>query len=239
MAIELLKDAKLKGYLLDEALVTLLTNRLPKFMNPAGSSRLIMFLRSAKEAIAKAEEHGIVVPESVFNEVTNILVRNGFFQDAIAFWAEVSRTHSATVRPTVVNLTILLKAYIGIKEPDGIIWITKMLSVNQIVPDARMKHILKNTRQILRKMKLSPRLEAFLQAVEEAYAIYATIRGYDQKDRNDARNKTLEIMERAVALDAQYSYREREKNNNWDDFGDTSTDLDDPDPFDLEPTVEC
>ncbi|KAG4027106.1 hypothetical protein MFRU_033g00760 [Monilinia fructicola] len=238
MAIELLKDAKLKGYLLDEALVTLLTNRLPKFMNPAGSSRLIMFLRSAKEAIAKAEEHGIVVPESVFNEVTNILVRNGFFQDAIAFWAEVSRTHSATVRPTVVNLTILLKAYIGIKEPDGIIWITKMLSVNQIVPDARMKRILKNTRQILRKMKLSPRLEAFLQAVEEAYAIYATIRGYDQKDRNDARNKTLEIMERAVALDAQYSYRERE-NNNWDDFGDTSTDLDDPDPFDLEQTVEC
>ncbi|QSZ31106.1 hypothetical protein DSL72_000667 [Monilinia vaccinii-corymbosi] len=234
MAVELLRDAKMKGYPLDNALVTLLTYRLPTFMDSAGSSRLVMFLRSAKEAIAKAEEHGIAVPESVFNEVTNILVRNGFFRDAIAFWTEASRTHSTVVRPSVVSLTILLKAYIGIKEPGGIIWITKMLSVHQIIPDARMKQILKNTRQTLRKLKLNSRLSTFRQAVEEAYAIYVMIRGDDQEDRKDARNKTLEIMERAMTLDAQHSYQEQEINN-WDDFKDESTNSGDPSQYDLEP----
>ncbi|KAI9645278.1 hypothetical protein NHQ30_006013 [Ciborinia camelliae] len=217
-AIQLLRDAKLKGYHLDDALVTLLTHRLPKFMGPAGSSRLIMFLSSAREAIANAEEHGMTIPESVFNEVTNILVRNGFFQDAISFWTEASRTHSATVRPSVVSLTILLKAFIGIKESSGIIWITKMLSVNQIVPDARMKGILKNTRQVLRKMELSPKLRSFLRAVEEAHAIFVMVRGVDQESRKEARNQTLEIMEKAIALDTHKSSSSEPEINNWDNY---------------------
>ncbi|ESZ94186.1 hypothetical protein SBOR_5412 [Sclerotinia borealis F-4128] len=229
MALQLIRDAKLKGYSLDDALITILTHRLPKFMESAGSSRLIKFLTSAREAIAKAQEYGITVPQYVFNEVTNILVQNGYFQDAIAFWAEMSRTYSATVRPDVVSLTILLKAYIGIKESSGIIWITKMLSVNQIVPDARMKQILKNTRTILRKEKLSSRLSSFLQVIEEAFLIYAMIRGEDQKDRKDARGKTLEIMDRA--LDAQRSVSEQDitpetqEIDNWDEFDDESTNL--------------
>ncbi|CCD55636.1 hypothetical protein BofuT4_P154480.1 [Botrytis cinerea T4] len=236
MAIELLKDAKRKGYLLDDALVTLLTHRLPNFMERVGSSRLIMFLTSAREAITKAEEHGLIVPEPVFNEVTNILVQNGYFRDAIAFWTEVSQTHSATVQPNVINLTILLKAYIGMKEPRGIVWITNMLSVHRVVPDPRMKSILKNTRTSLRKRKLGPRLNTFLQAIEEAHTIFAMMRGDDQKDRKDARNKTLEIMERAMALDAQKS-QSQEEINNWDDFEDENMNLDEQDGYEPEPVA--
>ncbi|KAK6614810.1 hypothetical protein H4I96_01131 [Botrytis cinerea] len=236
MAIELLKDAKRKGYLLDDALVTLLTHRLSNFMERVGSSRLIMFLTSAREAITKAEEHGLIVPEPVFNEVTNILVQNGYFRDAIAFWTEVSQTHSATVQPNVINLTILLKAYIGMKEPRGIVWITNMLSVHRVVPDPRMKSILKNTRTSLRKRKLGPRLNTFLQAIEEAHTIFAMMRGDDQKDRKDARNKTLEIMERAMALDAQKS-QSQEEINNWDDFEDENMNLDEQDGYEPEPVA--
>ncbi|APA07363.1 hypothetical protein SS1G_13061 [Sclerotinia sclerotiorum 1980 UF-70] len=226
MAIELLREAKRKGYALDDAFITLLTHRLPKFMESAGSSRLIMFLTSAREAIAKAEDHGLTITENVFNEVTNILVKNAFFRDAIVFWTEASRTHSATVRPNVVSLTILLKAYIAIKDPSGIIWITKMLSIHQIIPDGRMRSILKNTRQILRKRKLNSRQHEFLQAVEEAFVIFAMMRENDYKEKINARSKTLEIMERAIATQKPPSEQEI---NNWDDFEEESLDLNERD----------
>lgn len=239
MAMDLLRDAKQKDYPLDNALMVLLTHRIPKFMESVGSSRLVKFMGSAREAIAAAEKNGITIPGYVFNEVTEILVRNGFFVDAIAFWTEALRTHSATVRPDVVSLTILLKAYIGIKEPGGIAWITKMLSVNQIIPDAHMKLILKNTRQQLRKRKLSPHHQKFLQAVEEAYAIFVLVRGDDLKDKMDARGKTLEIMERAMALDAKRSRVEPEEEvNNWDNFEEESMGFDEPYQYDTGPVAE-
>lgn len=251
-AVELLINAKRKGYSLDEGLITLLTHRLPKFMVGAGSSRLMMFLTSAREAITKAEQQGIIIPPSVYNEVTNILVRNGFFRDAIAFWSEVSRTHSTTYKPSIINLTILLKAYIGIHEPSGIIWITKILSMNHIAPDARMKGILKNTRTVLRNrnrdLGLNSRLKGFLRAVDEAHTIFGMMRRADLEVKRDAGRRTLEIMERALMLDGKKSEflaqgeedvekeEEEEEVNNWDHFEDEDENIhfDEPDEYDRE-----
>ncbi|PQE17933.1 pentatricopeptide repeat protein [Rutstroemia sp. NJR-2017a WRK4] len=194
-ALSLIKQAKEKGYDLSESLVTLLTYQLPRLERDYRSS-YVEFMDSVRKSINSLEERGIAVPPQVFTQVISILVNKGHLAQAIQFWTTVSHGRtSKEIKLDVVSLTVLLKAYLNLRDSPGVTWVMTMLSVNNVFPDTQLKLLLKNVRKEIRSQRPKTR---FHQVVEDAYQCVIEMRANALQDNQDAKKKTLSIMQDAL-----------------------------------------
>ncbi|KAM3084185.1 hypothetical protein ACMFMG_001713 [Clarireedia jacksonii] len=194
-ALSLIHKAKEKGYDLSEGLVTLLTYQLPRLEREYRGS-YVKFMDSVRTSISALEDRGITIPAQVFTQIISILVNKGHLSQAIQFWTTVSHGRmSKEIKLDVVSLTILLKAYLNLRDSPGVSWVMTMLTVNNIFPDTQLKTLLKNVRKEIRTQTPKTR---FHQVVEDAYRCVIELRANALQDNEDAKKKTLSIMQDAL-----------------------------------------
>jgi hypothetical protein len=195
-ALSLINQAKERGYDLSEALVTLLTYQLPRLEREHQGS-YVKFMDSVRTCISALETRGITIPVQVFTQIISILVNKGHLPQAIQFWTTVSqgRMSKGGIKLDVVSLTVLLKAYLSLRDSPGVSWVMTMLSVNNIFPDTQLKLLLKNFRKTIRAQTPKTR---FHQVVEDAYRCVIEMRADALQDNQDAKTKTLSIMQDAL-----------------------------------------
>lgn len=159
----------------------------------------------ARDTVAALEDRGITVSVRMITHTTHTLVNQGQYRQAIEFWNSISHSQKTPTSLDLPTLTVLLRAYIGVRDCVGIEWAIQMLSINSLVPDELFKRPLKAALREIRKL-----LEAnecgysdrqFYNVVKNALKSVSAMRFEAIKDKEDVKIKTIKIMEKAIEIE--------------------------------------
>ena len=202
-AIILAQDAQRKGLDISDALGAILTHQM-SMLRLDYDTKTGHIMEFARNTISALEAHGIDLPVSVVTHSVSTLERRGEHRHAIALWESVS--HHRAIPPSsidLVTLTVLLKAYIGLRSSAGISWVMDTLLANGLVPDTGFKVLLKNTRRVTSKLlqiSNSPEhITVYFKAVQQALKRVNFLRAIARKDKEYVKFKTIQIIDQAIA----------------------------------------
>jgi hypothetical protein len=154
------------------------------------------------------EDCGIKIPVEVVTHTASFLERRYQFREAIDLWNSMShRLGLQTSSFDLCTLTVLLKAYIGLYDANGVVWVIKMLSTNKLVPDTRFRLVLKNTRRemtrLLESTQASDKMYRFFDTILDAMERVDLMRADWIADKQNVRDKTIMIMQNAIDVQAR------------------------------------
>ncbi|KAG9244817.1 hypothetical protein BJ878DRAFT_504379 [Calycina marina] len=165
---------------------------------------------ATRDALAILEKNDIPPLQELgfINYPMSILVYKNRFQEAIDFWDTMTyRTARSPVVPRLEDLTLHLRAYIGLRNEKGLDWVLRMIVANKMIVDQRFKAILKNERRLegkflLNKYQCIPDDAAawWFRAIQRVLSIAKTMRLEIQEERKIAFKEMLVIMEKAMQL---------------------------------------
>jgi hypothetical protein len=162
----------------------------------------------ARNTMSAFEDCGIGIPVEVVTHTASFLERRGQFREAIDLWNSMSRRLGLqTSSFDLATLTVLLKAYIGLHDANGVLWVVKMLSMNKLIPDTRFRLLLKNTRRetahLLESTQASDRMRRFFDTILDTMQRVDLLRADWIVDKKTVRDKTIMIMQDAIDAQAR------------------------------------
>jgi hypothetical protein len=149
----------------------------------------------AQNTICSLESRGIAVPPCVITHTMSLLMRRYQYQEAKHFWDSTSHREG---RPPITidlhTLTILLRVYIGLKDPRGVEWVIETLTTENITPDRQFQQT------IVKACRAAEKLVApyFTHAVVKALNVVNELRIDGTQQKKTAKMKVLQIMESAI-----------------------------------------
>ncbi|KAL2065619.1 hypothetical protein VTL71DRAFT_3289 [Oculimacula yallundae] len=106
------------------------------------------FAVRAERAISSFVANGLEVSQMAITHTSHMLHKRGESRMAINFWDFMSRRFNIpSSKFDLATMTTLLSAYIGSIDEDGVRWVITTISTNKLVPDPRLKGILKEARK--------------------------------------------------------------------------------------------
>lgn len=219
----LVRDAQRNGLDISDALGTILAHQMSmlRLDCDAKTGHIMDF---ARNTISTLEAHGIDLPFSVLTHSVSVLERRGQYRHAIALWESMS--HHRSIPPSsidLVTLTVLLKAYIGLRSSVGITWVMDMLLANGLVPDTHFKVILKNTRnatsKFLQTSNYPDHITHYFKVVQQALKRVNVLRALARKDKEHVKLKTIQIIDQAIADQLARDGRSQETSPNLNKMG--------------------
>jgi hypothetical protein len=162
----------------------------------------------ARNTMSVFEDCGIKIPVEVVTHTASFLERRHQFREAIDLWNSMShRLGLQTSSFDLCTLTVLLKAYIGLYDANGVLWVIKMLSTNKLVPDTRFRLVLKNTRRemirLLESTQASDKMHRFFDTILDAMERVDLMRADWLADKKNVCDKTIMIMQNAIEVQAR------------------------------------
>jgi hypothetical protein len=197
------QDAQKMGVDVSQAISTIIVHQMTAMYEEGGKeSRQIPEL--AQRTVTTLEKCGMKVSPSIVMQAANILGKQGRHRLSIDVLESLShRINFQTSSFNLATLTILLKAYIGLRDHVGIQWVIKTLSANKLYPDTRFRLYLKNARRetidLLRSGRYSNYTSRFLGALVEALETTRLLREEGKEEHKNVRLKTIKIIENAIA----------------------------------------
>ena len=168
-------------------------------------SRLVTEL--TQRTVTTFEKAGLKVSPIMVTHAVSVLEKQGYNRLCVDVWNSLS--HRLNFEPSsfdLVTLTVLLKAYIGLRDHVGIQWVVKTLLANKLCPDPQFRLYLKNARRettdLLRSGEYSENMLQFLDALVEAIEATRLLREGAAEERRDVMFKTIQIIEKAIVEDA-------------------------------------
>ncbi|PMD54227.1 uncharacterized protein K444DRAFT_618685 [Hyaloscypha bicolor E] len=168
-------------------------------------SRLVTEL--TQKTVTTFEKAGLKVSPIVVTHAVSILEKRGHNRLCVDVWNSLS--HRLNFEPSsfdLFTLTVLLKAYIGLRDHVGIQWVVKTLSANKLCPDPRFRLYLKNARRettnLLRSGEYSENMLHFLDVLVEAIEATRLLREEAAEERRGVMFKTIQIIEKAIVEEA-------------------------------------
>ncbi|RDW77029.1 hypothetical protein BP6252_05082 [Coleophoma cylindrospora] len=151
-----------------------------------------------------------ILPAAV-THAANILVSRGLHQEALDLWTTVTRQQSGSRSfIDIVSLTVLVQAYIGLRDSSGVNWVIKTMKENELIPDKMFKTYLLNARQkTLRYMDKNLlyldehemiQLQQFHKTLDQAFKTAAEMKKDATKLKSNVRLETIRIMQEAVRV---------------------------------------
>ena len=154
--------------------------------------------RIARNTLSAIEDRGIRIPTRAVTHVMNILRARNQNREAIDFWESMSRRKGRTEHSLdLETLTVLLEAYIGLRDCEGINWVMHMVTVCDLAPDKRFKGVLLNAQ--IRAGKRREERE-FCDVITSALGEVKHMRFVATEDKDNVKVKTIRIMERAIEV---------------------------------------
>jgi hypothetical protein len=170
-------------------------------------SRLVAEL--AQRTVTTFEKTGLKIPQFVVTQAVSVLEKQGRNRLCVDVWNALSRRLG--LEPSsfdLITLTVLLKAYIGLRDHVGIQWVVETMSGNKICPDRRFRLYLKNARRettdLLRSGKYSENMRQLLDVLVDAIETTRLLRAEAMEERRDVKYKTIQIIEKAIAEEATW-----------------------------------
>lgn len=149
-AMDLIAESQARGLNTCSAMGPLLVAQARLVGETAGD--MGAFLKDITMAL---EKRGLQVPKSVVTTVTASFVDRAQYRRALNFWFYMHK-HNGLSDDAIdlVDLTVLLNAFLSLSDLTGISWAIGMICRNGLTPDIRLKLLLKNSRRGVRKYLL-------------------------------------------------------------------------------------
>ena len=200
----LIRDAQMSGCNIHHSISAVFVKQI-KDMNGNNDARSSRVDELARKTISTFEECGLQVPVTVVTHTASLLVSKGYCQPAIELLNSMSlRLGITSSEFDLVTLTVLLKAYIGLQDPGGVTWVVKMLSANNLTPDAHFRLLLKNTRREMTRRLQDPgcsdKMYRFLDAILDAIRCVHILRKDWVADKKAVKEKTIMIIGKAIEV---------------------------------------
>jgi len=143
----------------------------------------------------------------IATKVASVLVKRGRYRQAVELWTSLSMNNALPRRSVdLVSLTVLMKAYIGLSDCNGMKWVMDTLTQNDIIPDARFKLLVKRALRDARKShEEQPGKEnnrRRCDVLHHGLQLVLARRSQSLLMREEAERKTLHIMEIAAVVRA-------------------------------------
>ncbi|KAG0650278.1 hypothetical protein D0Z07_3274 [Hyphodiscus hymeniophilus] len=203
-AASLLRKPHKDGHDISAAVAIIFVHQL-SYHCPTLLGRATQVQDIARKTIYLLEKQGVDVPPSVVTHTVHTLVSGKQYYQAIDFWKSMAANQKATSSPDLPTLTVLLQAYIGVRDCAGVDWVIQMVSVNNLFPDRRFRQILRATLSGMKEhLELNPNghLDPHLyDVVENALRSVSAIRDEVAKSREHVKTMTIKIMEKAIEID--------------------------------------
>jgi hypothetical protein len=146
-ALELIDEAKKFDINTESAVAVLLLMHLRRL--PRRLPEHFTFLNSIADELPDHRRHTIM---NYATQATSIFVAERQYADAVELWTEYARKAGLPAsRITLQDLTILLRAYVRMSNEQGVEWVFKVMSENNIVPDRYFSKVVKSELFKLRK----------------------------------------------------------------------------------------
>jgi hypothetical protein len=197
------QDAQKIGVDVSKAISTIIVHQMT-VMYEEGSKGSRQITELAQRTVTTLENCGMKVSPIIIMQAANILGNQGHHRLSIDVLE--SLTQRINFQPSSFNLatlTILLKAYIGLRDHIGVQWVVKTLSANNLYPDTRFRLHLKNARRDttdrLRSGFYSNHTYRFLDTVVEALETTRLMSEGVKEEQKNVKFKTIKIIENAIA----------------------------------------
>lgn len=198
----LLKDAKARGFDISTAMAPLLLFQMENFSSNAESVESMV-----NRIVPVLQKQGLSLSPAAVSKATSILVSRGKFRSAVEFWGTLVKDQpELSHKIDVVNLTVLLKAYIGLSDGSGIQWVMSTLSRNDLLPDARFKLVLKGAlKDARRRLNSNPsdgNSRRLIDILGDCLEFVLGLRSQGLLELREAEVKTKLIMQSAAKVRA-------------------------------------
>lgn len=197
-AIKLLRNAKSHGTDITPAMTPLMLFQLRAAgMNATEVDKIV------NTTLFTLRQKNMDFPLSAAAKVASTLVDSKRYQQAVDMWSSLWRSHNhRSNKMDLISLTVLLKAYIGLNDFEGMKWVIGTVSRNGLVPDIPFKCTIKNARRHARHRSEEEPSNKYLQdkftAFDECWEAVKVLRCNIVSSRAAAEARTLEIMTMAV-----------------------------------------
>lgn len=196
-AKELLQTAQAQGTETSEGISVLMVHWIQQLQDQQHeptyiAERMFGEIRALSEA-------GISASQTTLRQTVNLLVQHAKYQAAVDFWQATCRHLEQS--PSKVNLmllTCLLKAYIGLRNGCGVRWCLGMLGENNLFPDAKFHHVLKQERNRVRKNLQGPCEQGYQQSVYDSCDESQRLRAVLAAQKRTTLSKTYEAVEKSA-----------------------------------------
>ncbi|PVH73345.1 hypothetical protein DL98DRAFT_520002 [Cadophora sp. DSE1049] len=201
-ALRLIRDAQGNGIMdVTNVIASVFVHQMSDLYEDG--SRVDLLAELVDRTISSFEECKMKVPQKVITHAASVLQRRGRNRMAIDLWDSMSRRLNIPSSSfDLPSLTTLLKAYIDLRDADGIRWVTKNLATNNLAPDTRLKAILKEARkQVGKQLDRNPcseRLHEWWAILDEAHKEVKEMRQEALLTKEQIKIKVIKIMETAI-----------------------------------------
>jgi hypothetical protein len=197
------QDAQKLGVDVSKAISTIIVHQMTA-MYEAGHRDSEEITELAQKTVTTLEKCGMRILPTMVTHAASILEKQGHCRLAIDVLESLFlRIDFQPVSFNLVTLTVLLKAYIGLRDHVGIKWVVKTLAANRLYPDERFLLYLTNARRsasdLLRSGYYSDNMSQFLDALVEALETTRLLREEGREEREEVKYKAIEIIKKAIA----------------------------------------
>jgi len=212
----LLEWSQEQGQDIYHSLSTLFTHQISQMKDDTTVSGH-QIMEMTRKTVSALESRHIQVPTRIITSTMSVLTKRGYFYDAINFWDSIShRPNSSPIPLDLETLTVLLQAFIGLRDPVGLRWVLQMLQAKDINPDKRFSRILLIGRKAAKEqfdanpprgaLSTSP-IGRWILNLRYALDVVQGMKKDAGKEREAVKFKAIEIMEKADLVQRQ---RDRE-----------------------------
>ncbi len=196
------QDAQQMGVDVRRTISTIVAHQMTA-MHEAGHKDGKEITELARKTVTTLEKCGIEVSPIMVTHAASILEKQGHYRLSIDVLESLFlRINFQPASFNLATLTILLKAYIGLRDHVGIKWVVKTLAANRVNPDGRFRSYLRNARRktsdVLRPGDYSNNMGQFFDALVEALETIRLLREEGREERETVKYKTIEIIKKAI-----------------------------------------
>ena len=154
-----------------------------------------LVLDKIHQTIQKLQDTGYEIPDAVVRKVADVLNQSGAYRHALDFWkAQVD------MRPALMidnsGLDICFNAYMGLKDGQGLLWVSSMLLKYDVVPENYWYRKLKT---VIWEAHDAPNLQDFFNAACSTIEVVQAQRHRGATGRKDASVSTFQVMQEAIS----------------------------------------
>jgi len=198
----LIWDAQRKGLDVGSSITAVFLHQIAELFEDR-THQTSHIIELAQRTISKFEEFQIDIPVHIVTTTASVLERRGHYRPCIVLWDAMScRLNIPPSSFVLETLTVLLKAYIGLMDSNGIQWVVNMATANRVTPDTHFRLLLKNARRsttrLLNSNPYQEKIHQFLESIEEALRLTKILRSEARLEKQDANQKLLNIIGKAL-----------------------------------------
>ncbi|KAH8667544.1 hypothetical protein BGZ60DRAFT_409492 [Tricladium varicosporioides] len=170
--------------------------------------------RRTLNTLRTLEKHEIIIIPHILTHTMSILQKRGWASQAIELWKTVHRTIPSACSMDLESLSVLLRCYIQLQDPEGLRWTQKVLTHGNLIPDKRFYLQLKFARkEYYEKLKTGPNAQSeYISTLTNLLNSVGSRRGEIKAEKDNVKEMTVKIMENAILKQGSREARKQHAN---------------------------